>query len=118
MKLSPSIYLEYGADEAACEGQEFEICEHGMRFKSRWQFEVNTEFRVAFTYCDELGKTHRISTVGIIVDCEPLCSQCYRISLLFLSPTAELRAVITDVSGRLEATIGDQSPMTRRLPSV
>jgi hypothetical protein len=120
MKFSPSIYLEYGADEATCEDQEFEISEHGMRFKSRWQFELHTEFRVAFSYRDELGKSRRISTLGIIVDCETLCprSHCYRISLLFLNPHAELRDAIADVSGDLEATIGNQSTMTRRLPSV
>ncbi len=118
MKFSPSIYLEYGADEATCEDQEFEISEHGMRFKSRWQFDLDTEFRVAFSYCDASGNSHRISALGIIVDCETICSHCYRISLLFLSPTSELRAAIAGVSGRLEATIGDQPALTRRLPSV
>lgn len=117
MKLSPSIYLEYGADESTCEDQEFEICEHGMCFQTRWQFEVGTEFRVSFSYTTgREGGSRRICAEGMIVDCEPTCPRCYKVTLLFVNLSDDLRAAIRDVSGNLEAMVGEQAVMSRRVP--
>lgn len=115
MKLSPSIYLEYGADESTCEDQEFEICENGMRFQTRWQFEEGTVFRVAFSSFEGRGNARCISAEGLVVDCEPICPRCYKVTMLFLNVSDELRAAIRDVSGRLEASVGEQNVMSRKV---
>ena len=116
MKLSPSIYLEYGADEATCDDREFEICENGMSFQARWQFDEGTAFRVAFSYIEEGGNARRISAEGLVVDCEQKCPHCYTVTMLFLNLSDELRLAIRDVSGRLEASLDEaQNVMSRKV---
>lgn len=103
--LAPSLYLDYGADEHDCEEHEFEICERGMHFKTRWQFPVGTQLAVAFTFRDSEGKMQRTSTEGIIVDCERVGCDCHQTTLLFLELPDPLRAVIGDTSRQLEANV-------------
>jgi|GEM_PF-1803227 len=92
--LRPSIYLDYGADEHDCSEQGFEICERGMCFNSRWQFSLGTQLAVAFSHCDPDGKTRKITTEGIIVDCQQVACKCYKTTLLFLELPESLRAVL------------------------
>jgi hypothetical protein len=111
-----SIYLEYGADEHDCDEQEFEICERGMHFKTRWQFALGTQLAVSFSYRDADGKMQRESTEGIIVDCERITCSCHRTTLLFLELPDSLRAVIRDSGLRLEASVANHNRLRNPQP--
>jgi hypothetical protein len=105
---SPTIYLDYGADEHDCAGQGFEICERGMRFTSHWQFDLGAQLAVSFTYTDEDGTACRVTTEGIIVDCAQVSCKCYSSTLLFLDLPDTLREVVRDSSFRLEANVSNK----------
>ena len=105
--ISPSIYLDYGADGQICPEDGFEICERGMRFSSLWQFSLGTQLAVAFSFQDAEGKIQRASTEGIIVDCEQVGRGCYTTTLLFLELGEPLRTMLQPenkgkVSGMVE----------------
>ena len=106
--MSPSIYLDYGADEHDCTNEGFEICERGMRFNTRWQFSLGAQLAVSFAYQDCRGDTHRITTEGIIVDCEQVACKCYTTTLLFLELPDSLREVVRSTSPKLEASVASE----------
>ena len=106
---APSIYLDYGADEHDCSDQEFEICNRGMRFNSRWQFSLGAQLAVAFSYQDGDGKVQRVDTEGIVVDCEQVACKCYLTTLLFLELPVALGAVMRNPENSLQANVGHQS---------
>ncbi len=114
--ISPSIYLDYGADEHDCTNQGFEICERGMRFNSHWQFSLGTqlcgEFRLP-RIAD--GETRRVATEGIIVDCEKVACKCYTTTLLFLELPEKLREVVQNTSLQLEASVANEDGKLRTL---
>jgi len=110
--ISPSIYLDYGADGHACTGEGFEICERGMRFSSRWQFTIGTQLSVAFSCQDTDGKIQRAATEGIIVDCEQVGRGCYTTTLLFLELGEPLRTMLQpENKGKVSGTV---EPRLRR----
>lgn len=113
--VSPSLYLDYGADEHDCASQGFEICERGMRFTSHWQFSLGAQLAVSFTYQDDAGDTRRVTTEGIIVDCARIACKCYHSTLLFLELPDSLREVIRSASPTLEASVSNQGEF-RTLP--
>ena len=98
----PSIYLEYGVDEEACDDKEFKICERGMCFKSRWQFELGTELAISLASNEGDGQFNRIHAQGTIVGCERVSPKCYQITLLFVDFPDELRPAIHAIASRLE----------------
>ena len=110
--ISPSIYLDYGADGHACQEDGFEICERGMRFSSRWQFSIGTQLSVAFSCQDTDGKIQRAATEGIIVDCEKVGCKCYTTTLLFLELEEPLRTMLKPGNpGKISGVV---EPRTRR----
>jgi len=113
--MSPSIYLDYGADEHDCTNQGFEICERGMRFNSHWQFSLGTQLAVSFTYADDRGQTQRVTTEGIIVDCEQIACKCYTTTMLFLELPESLREVVRSAGTRLEASVSNKGE-SRTIP--
>lgn len=113
--ISPSIYLDYGADEHDCSNQGFEICERGMRFNSHWQFSLGTQLAVSFAYQDDEGETRRVTTEGIIVDCEQIACKCYTSTLLFLELPESLREVVRNANPRLEASVSNKG-QSRTIP--
>lgn len=106
--LSPSIYLDYGADGHSCSEDGFEICERGMRFSSRWQFSLGTQLSVAFSFQDSEGKIQRASTEGTIVDCEQIACKCYMTTLLFLELAEPLRGMLHEAAPSLIASVGEE----------
>lgn len=98
----PSIYLEYGADEDTCEDGEFKICERGMTFKSRWQFDPGVEMAISLAYRDQGSKLKRIHALGTVVGCERLCAKCMQITLLFVEADDKLQVAIRDLNSRLD----------------
>ena len=106
--ITPSIYLDYGADEHDCASQGFEICERGMRFTSHWQFALGTQLAVSFTYANSAGPVQRITIEGIIVDCAQTSCKCYNSTLLFLDLPEHLREVVRTAGTRLEANVSSE----------
>ena len=113
--ISPSLYLDYGADEHDCSNQGFEICERGMRFTSHWQFSLGMQLAVSFAYQDGEGETLRVTTEGIIVDCEQIACKCFTTTLLFLELPASLREVVRNAGPRLEASVSNKGE-SRTIP--
>ena len=119
--MAPSIYLDYGADEHNCTDQGFEICERGMRFSSQWQFSLGTQLAVAFSFQDNDGKTRRVDTEGIVVDCEQIACKCHLTTLLFLELPSLLRSALHNEQNNLEAKVAHQSkvvPPLRQKPGL
>jgi len=111
---APSIYLDYGADEHDCTNQGFEICERGMRFNARWQFSVGTQLAVSFSFQDASGKISKVTTEGIIVDCDLIACKCYQTTLLFIELPEELRAVVKNANPLIDASVPNE-PLPRTI---
>ena len=113
--ISPSLYLDYGADAHDCTNQGFEICERGMRFNSHWQFSLGTQLAVSFAYQDDKGESRRVTTEGIIVDCAQITCKCFHSTLLFLDLPESLREVVRNANPRLEASVSNKGE-SRTIP--
>ncbi len=98
--ISPSIFLEYGLDGASGEDASCEICERGMRFKSRWQFTLGTVMSIAFAYPGEGAR--RFEAEGIVIDCTPAGNQAHLTTFAFLDLPQELRQTLGKVARRLD----------------
>jgi hypothetical protein len=99
----PSIFLDYGADGEKCDDKEMRICERGMSFKSRWQFDLGAELAIALTYHDHRGKLQRANLHGIIAGSEKICACCFQITLLFVDLPAGIQPVIAEIASRLKS---------------
>ena len=98
----PSIVLEYGADGEKCNDKEIRLCERGMCFKSRWQFELGAELAILLSYQDQGTRMQRVELQGTIAGCEKICQCCYQITLLFVDLPETLRPVILEIADRLK----------------
>ena len=97
-----SIFLEYGVDGETCNDREIRVCQKGMVFKSRWQFDLGTELAVALTYHEPRGILHRAKLSGSIVGCERIGAGCFQVTLLFLDLPEALCPVIEEIGNRLQ----------------
>jgi len=97
-----SIFLDYGVDGEKCNDKEIRICERGMCFKSRWQFDLGAELAIALTYHDENRKLQRANLRGTIAGCEKICCCCYQITLLFVDLPERMQPVIAEIASRLK----------------
>ena len=96
-----SIFLDYGADGEKCDERELRVCERGMCFKSRWQFDPGAELAIALTYRDRNGKLQRADLRGVIAECEKVCRCCFRITLLFVDLPESMQPVIRQIASLL-----------------
>jgi len=99
VSIRPSIFLEYGLDGTAGDDAACEVCERGMRFCARWQFEVGTLLNIAFTF--EQPGEERVEAEGVVVECSPSGPRNYRTTLAFVDPPRGLRSQLGKVSARL-----------------
>ena len=90
--LRPSIYLDYGADAINAADAACEICERGMRFSAQWHFEVGTVLHIAIAF--EEGSPCRIEAESLVIECLPIGCCEYLITLAFVEPPPELRALL------------------------
>ena len=97
--VRPSIFLDYGVDGAASEDAVCELCERGMRFRSRWQFESGKVLSVAFSFGEDAPR--RVEAEGVVIECTQLGCRSYLTTLAFLEVPADLRATLGEVSLRL-----------------
>ena len=100
---SPALYLDYGADSQSCGSEDLEISERGMRFQSRWRFDIGTQISVLLTHMDPRLGLSRMTLDGIVVWCEPQAGQGYESTLLFLELPDELRPSLREFSQTLAA---------------
>ena len=99
---APSIFLDYGADGERCNDKEIRVCERGMSFKSRWQFELGAELAISLTYHDSNMHLQRADLRGTIAGCEKICRCCYQITLLFVDLPPDVQPVILEIANRLK----------------
>jgi|GEM_PF-4339628 len=97
--VRPAIYLDYGADGAAGEDAACEVCARGMRFRSRWQFDLSAVLHIAFAFHDE--EADRFEAEGIVVECNRDGDGRYLTTLAFVEVPKDLRAALGKVSARL-----------------
>ncbi len=97
------LYLDYGADALSCGSADLEISELGMRFPSRWHFDIGTRLAVSLTHMDPRLGLCRMVLESIVVWCEPKAGQGYESTLLFLELPDELRPSLREFSHTLAA---------------
>ena len=95
---STALYLDYGADSQTCGSDDLEISERGMRFQSRWHFDIGSQISVLLTHMDPRLGLSRMNIDGIVVWCEPLVGKGYESTLLFLELPDELRPSLREFS--------------------
>ena len=76
-----SISLEDGADEAWLDGQPIDLCEGGMCFPSRWQFEPGATLGLTLEIC---GSGERAKVEAVVAGCEKLADRLWTVTVLFL----------------------------------
>jgi hypothetical protein len=101
----PAIYLDYGADGEECNDREIRICERGMCFRSRWQFEIGTELAIALTYHDGGESPKRADLQGIIAACEKICRCCHEVTMVFIDLPDEMRPVIAEIAAEIASRL-------------
>lgn len=97
----PTLYLDYGVDSVSGEDAACELCSRGMRFRSRWQFEIGALLKVAFTLTSS-GAPERLEVEGMVVECSEECEGGPRLTTLaFIEPPESLQSTLGEVSARL-----------------
>ena len=103
----PSLYLDYGVDAQLCENGGIEVSERGMRFCSRWRFDIGTQILVCCVFEHPRLGAQRVTVEGIVVWCEPKASASYENSyestLLFLELPDDLKQGLREFSFQLSA---------------
>jgi PilZ domain len=100
-QFRPALYLDYGADAQFCGSGDLEISERGMRFQSRWHFDIGTQLAVALTHTHPRLGRRRVALEGIVVWCERHAGKGYESTLLFLELPDELRPSLREFSHTL-----------------
>jgi len=99
----PALYLDYGADSQSCGSGDVEVSERGMRFQSRWHFEIGTQLSVGLTHRHPRLGLRRVALEGIVVWCERRAGKGYESTLLFHELPDQLRPGIREFSHTLAA---------------
>ena len=97
--IRPAIFLDYGADSASGEDASCEVCSRGMRFRSRWKFELSAVLNIAFSFHEKTA--NRFEAEGIVIECCPEGEGLHRTTLAFVEVPKDLRAALGKVSARL-----------------
>ncbi len=102
-RIGPAIFLDYGTDGTAGDDAACEVCARGMRFRSRWQFDLGAVLNITFSFQD--GATARFEAEGLVVECQPDGNgdggRLHRTTLAFVEVPHDLRAALGKVSARL-----------------
>ena len=97
--VRPAIFLDYGADSVSGEDTSCEVCSRGMRFRSRWKFELSAVLNIAFSFHEETPT--RFEAEGIVIECCPEGDGLHLTTLAFVEVPKDLRAALGKVSARL-----------------
>ncbi len=95
-----SIHLDYGVDSAAFDFDDLFICQRGLRIRTRWSFDLDTELSVNFQVADAgvPGGTRLFKTQGIVADCHRDDASSYVVTVVFLEVTDDIRAAVADLA--------------------
>jgi hypothetical protein len=96
-----AIYLDYGADASECDEADFRVCDRGMCFKSRWQFEPGTQLAVVLSCTGDGGECNRMDAEATVAACEPAGVGCYRVTALFVDLPDDQRAEMRTLGARM-----------------
>jgi len=96
-----AVYLDYGADAAECDTNDFRVCERGMCFKSRWQFEPGMQLAIVVSCPEEGGTSKRINVEAVVANCEKSTTNCYNVITLFVDLPDESRECMRQIGRRL-----------------
>lgn len=96
--VSPSLYLDWGADAERGRLGTVEVSERGMKFEARWQFSIGTQLAVALHFMHPRLGLQRVTVEGIVVWCEPTAGKRFESTLLFLELPDELRPCLREFS--------------------
>ena len=99
----PSLYLDYGVDAQSCENGGIEVSDRGMRFCSRWRFDIGTQILVCCVFEHPRLGPQRVTVEGIVVWCEFKGSNSYESTLLFLELSDGLKQGLREFSFQLSA---------------
>ncbi len=99
----PSLYLDYGVDAQVCENGGVEITDRGMRFRSRWRFDIGTQIAVACVFQHPRLGPQRVTVEGVVVWCAPAANKSYQSTLVFLEVPDELKQSLLEFSFQLNA---------------
>lgn len=81
-----SISLEDGADEMECDPRALEISKRGMRFSSRWAFEIGTELDLTLHSVRGnpfSGSGGKVTATALVVHSHEVSCGCHETTLLF-----------------------------------
>jgi hypothetical protein len=105
-----SISLEDGADEAWLNGERIDLCEGGMCFPSRWQFEPGATLGLTLEIC---GSGERAKVEAVVAGCEKVAEKLWTVTVLFLEKPCELA---NDHKSQTESSPdAPQAPLAKRL---
>ncbi len=96
--VTPSFFLDYGADAERGASGSVDISERGMRFQCRWQFSIGTQLSIALHHVHPRLGLSQITVEGIVVWCEPTTEKRYESTLLFLELPDEIRPFLREFS--------------------
>jgi hypothetical protein len=85
-----SISLEDGADEAWLNGEPIDLCEGGMCFPSRWQFEPGVTLGLTLEIC---GTGERARVEAVVACCDKIADRLWAITILFLEKPSALTSL-------------------------
>lgn len=103
-----ALFLDYGADSQSCDDG-LELSERGMKFHSRWHFDIGTQLAIACVQHHPRLGARRVTVEGIVVWCETVSiggQKTFETTLLFLELPDELRQSLREFSFALAPLAG------------
>lgn len=97
-----AVYLDFGADVSECEEGAFRVCERGMCFQSRWQFEPGTQLAIVLSFNKPDGSKERLDAEATVASCQRAGPRCYDVVALFVDLPEARREAIRTFGSQLE----------------
>jgi hypothetical protein len=94
-KADYEVYLDYGADSFLGYFGQLTLSETGLRFRSRWRFNLGTQLAVRLCIESRGADEPRVceEVTGVVVSCDPLLDEptWYEMVVLFLDLPLPIR---------------------------
>ena len=94
-KADYEVYLDYGADSFLGYFGQLTLTEAGLRFRSRWRFNLGTQLAVRLCIESRAANEPRLceEVTGVVVSCDPLLDEpdWYEMVVLFLDLPLAIR---------------------------
>ncbi len=93
----PTIYLDYGVDGLSEDDTVCELCARGMRFRTRWRFELFSLIQLTFA----VEENERLEVEAMVVDVTPHREGGNLVLLSFIEPPEAFRQKIGRIAAQL-----------------